>query len=262
MYKLSNALKDRIRSLIPSGIKHHIAKILTSDKIGRSIKDRGCISRGGVVIWVDDPRVSNREAAAIFFGIRERAELDVVQRMLDINPLVDVIELGSSIGYIASHIVKRNPRKLIVVEADSELLGLCKKNIMSNCSSNADIRYLNKAISYSDNGMVFFRRGATTTSGQLVDYHDERGNYIVQSIKLSDVIRENNIDRYILVSDIEGAEAEIFFEDKDALDRCVAIVVELEDTKHYTQENQVAQILRLGFFMVYSYGRVFLFKRL
>lgn len=64
-----------------------------------------------------------------------------------------------------------------------------------------------------------------------------------------------------MISDIEGFEAEIFSEDELALKYCQTIIIEIENTKFASINNQINKILSLNFTMIERYGNVMVFKK-
>jgi FkbM family methyltransferase len=258
----SLALKDSFRKLIPSSLKRVLASIVVSDTVGWLIRRRGAtIDVKGCAISIDDPRISNREVAALYFDLRERAEADIVDNCLPIDGESTVVELGTSIGYLASIAARHKPRRLILVEPDDTLLEIARENTKLNAGARTEIVFERAAISYGETASVMFARGATTTSGKTV-VRDPRLNYeTVETTTLMQLLRKHNVRSYLLIADIEGAEADIWFRDEEALAGCQAIVVELEDCNTYRIADQIERIHDLGFVESYSYGHVYCFKK-
>lgn len=253
--------QDAIRKLVPSFLKEIIVAILTTPLIGQLFKYKAWVNSKGCIFFVNHPRISAREAAAIYWGHRERAEVDFVRRLLPINADSTVIELGGSIGVVAAHVVKLKPKRMIVLEADPEIIELCKININANRSEETEVDFINKAVSYADDAMVKFLPGSTTTSGKINQSSVSLAGITVESITLSEIVSNYSVNDYILISDIEGSESDIWFQDGNALERCSAIVVEIEDTKKYSAQDQIHQIKSLGFTENYHYGRVYFFEK-
>jgi len=57
-------------------------------------------------------------------------------------------------------------------------------------------------------------------------------------------------DDYCLITDIEGNEAPIFFEDSKALGKCVNIIAEIEDTQNVSANRQINQLKKIGFSLI------------
>ena len=72
-------------------------------------------------------------------------------------------------------------------------------------------------------------------------------SYALSAITLSEILNQNAIKgSYTLITDIEGAESEIFFKDKIALKNCEIIIAELENVQKYTVEKQISELVKLG----------------
>lgn len=255
--------QDIVRRLIPPSFKRFIIGLMTSDLVGALLKKYGWITsrRGGGKFFVGHERISGQEAASIFWGFRERAEVDFVTRLLPIDSTTAVVELGGSIGVVAGAVAKRRPKQMVVVEADPKLLDLCEINLGKNAYPETRIEYSNSVVTYQDSAAVEFIRGSTTTSGKIKQHDGSEAGLMIQPMTLSTILARYSIDEYVLISDIEGAEADIWFKDEGALENCHAIVVELEDTERYSTESQVKQLQDLGFTQCYRYGRVYFFDR-
>jgi len=194
------------------------------------------------------------------FSENNSSSAEFVKNLLPVSPNLTIVEFGGSVGVVASHAVKRNPKGLVVIEADRELLDLCRINVNLNNVEDVDVVFLNFAVDYSDAAVTRFIPGATTTSGQL-ERTDQCRGLPMETTTLSQILESQHIDEYVLISDIEGAEADVWFMDQAALEKCLAMVVELEDTKKYSTQDQINQLEILGFENVYSYGRVFFFSK-
>ena len=64
-----------------------------------------------------------------------------------------------------------------------------------------------------------------------------------------------------MITDIEGAESEIFFNDEEALNNCIEMICELENTIKYSIKDQLDKLLSIGFFIEERYGNVFFLKK-
>ena len=100
-----------------------LAEVLCHPAIGRLLAaffhDR--IRSAGFQFDTSSPRIAASSKAALFWRLYESAEIRYVNRWL--SPDLDVVELGSSIGVVSSHIRRRlkPDRRLICVECDGEL---------------------------------------------------------------------------------------------------------------------------------------------
>ena len=205
-FKLMNVF----RKIIPPQLKGSVFDLLTSDVFGAVLKKSEPITSKGCSFFVDHPRISSREAASIFWGLRERAEVELVKNLLPVSPNLTIVEFGGSVGVVASHAVKRNPKGLVVIEADRELLDLCRINVNLNNVEDVDVVFLNFAVDYSDAEVTRFIPGATTTSGQL-ERTDQCRGLPMETTTLSQILDSQHIEEYVLISEVAGAAVDVWF---------------------------------------------------
>lgn len=250
------SFERKIKYLIPNILKKTITKILSHQLIGFLIKKSGIKINlfGG---FFDYSRVNNYEAALIFWGIWESAEIRFSKRF--VNTRV-IIELGSSVGVnfgSLTHHLKN--KKFICVEASKEnfkkLLGL--KNQIKLKKKHEYIM-LNKAIHYKKNKIKFKH---TSTSGSKIIEKNLDGDEI-ECITLKQILNNYNInENYTLISDIEGTESEIFFKDSESLKKCTTMILELENTADYSINDQIKKLNKLNFKVIEKYANVFVLKK-
>jgi len=252
----SASLERKIKSLIPNNGKKLILFFLTSPILGKIIKISKIKSNlfGGKF---DYDLVSDVEAARIFWGVWESAEIRFSKRFVQTDTIV---ELGSSVGVTLGVLSNlRQNTKFVCVEASTtnfEKLTRLQKQL----STNNVYSLINKAIAYNKDFVGF---ASTSTTGSKIDETIETSENFVPTITLSRLLEENRVnDEYTLITDIEGAESEIFFVDKIALKNCVRIIAELEETPSYSMEEQINKLISIGFSITESYGNVFVFSRM
>ena len=205
---------------------------------------------GGVF---DYSSVTTKEAASIFFGVWESAEIRFAKRFASSKI---IIELGSSVGValgVLSNILDK--RKFICVEASKKnykkLIHL--KNFLPQTN---EYILLNKAIAY-DVSHVHFEHTSTVGSKIKEGNVKSSTSYVVSAITLSEILNQNVVKGpYTLITDIEGAESEIFFKDKIALKNCETIIAEIENVSKYTVDKQISELVKLGFKICERYGNV------
>ena len=82
------------------------------------------------------------------------------------------------------------------------------------------------------------------------------------AISLSKVIENYDVKgKYCLISDIEGADAAIFYNDIASLDNCERIIAELDDSPLGTIEDQIEKLKSIGFSVTERYGQVIVMSR-
>jgi len=148
--------------------------------------------------------------------------------------------------------------KFICVEASTinfkKLIRL-KKNL----PAYNEYLLINKAISYTNDSIGFKH---TSTMGSKIYYEPNYNVNTIPTITLANLLDENKInEEFTLITDIEGAEAEIFFKDKNALKNCIQIIAELEETSLYSISSQIKQLQSIGFVITEMYGNVIVMDR-
>jgi len=251
----TSSFERKLKSITPSSIKKILVYFLVNGFFGKAIKSLNLRWNlfGGVFNY---SLVSDIEAAKIFWGIWESAEIRFSKRFANTNIIV---ELGSSIGVtlcVLSNI--RSQTKFICIEASSEnfkKLSLLKKSL----SNKNEYILINKAVAYGVENIGF---EFSTTTGSKINKSLTNNNFLIPAITLNQILINNNIsEEYTLITDIEGAEADIFFKDKAALKNCSCIIAELENTKNYSIDDQIQRLTGLGFSIIERYGSVVVMQR-
>jgi FkbM family methyltransferase len=252
----SISIERNFKRLIPAGIKTLVLFFLTNRIVGRVIKKLKIHNNlfGGRFNY---ELVSDIEAAKIFWGVWESAEIRFSKRFANTST---IIELGSSVGVTLGVLSSmRQNRKFICVEASKrnfEKLSLLLRTLPENNTYSL----VNKAIAY---GKDFVGFDSSSTTGSKIDEMIDDPNLFVPAITLSCLLNENQVfGTYTLITDIEGAEAEIFYKDESALKNCVCIIAELEDAFSHTIEEQIEKLLSIGFCLTERYGNVVVFSRI
>jgi FkbM family methyltransferase len=252
---------------IKHDLKIAVADLLCHPTMGRmiaaSLRDR--IPCRGLCFDTTNSRIGDSVKAALFWQLYESAEIRYVRAFLSSD--LDVVELGSSIGVVSSHIRARlSPkRRLICVEADCDLISVIPQNLRLN-RLGTNYELVNCAIDYDHDGStVFFTPGISNTTGKLRSLGARDDAMEVQAITLSTLLSRHAITDYALVADIEGAEAGILLCDSEALLGCRQMVIELHDTQfrgeQRTTHMMCARLTDLGFMLRARRGSVCVFDR-
>ncbi|MBL4705909.1 MAG: FkbM family methyltransferase, partial [Flavobacteriales bacterium] len=183
-------------------------------------------------------------------------EIDLCEKYLSSE--TDIVELGTSIGVVASFIQQLvNSKKMVCVEANYMLQPLLKKTFELN--DNKNIQLLNIAISDS-NLPIYFSTRDSNELGKIVSHSEIK----VNAKSLQQIINENNILDFNLVCDIEGAECSFIL--GKGLQNCQLAIIELHSTtwndKFYSIEELSNLIKDLGFDMLECINNTFVFKRI
>lgn len=194
--------------------------------------------------------VSDIDAARIFWGLWESQEIRYAKRFAKTKT---IIELGSSIGVtlgVLSNI--RDKTKFICVEGSSNAFNklISQKR---NFKTTNSYEFINKVIAYGCNNILF---GNASLRGSRI-YKDflRKGIRLPKSsiskmptITLCEIINFYKVKGpFTLITDIEGMEAEIFFHDAESLQNCQCIIAELENTYHYSINDQIKKLTDIGF---------------
>lgn len=270
-YKFYSFLKNskfyrKFVYLIPSNIKSKLSNLICNPAIGGLLEKvyRNRIPGHGLIIDTNNTCISKTSKAKVFWGIYESAEVAFVNNYL--QPGFDVIELGGSIGLVSSIIRKKlsDAERLVIVEANPYLIESIKSNLTIN-APDKNYQICPKAISSFD-GFISFQVKSENTSGRIQLAQKTKNCLDIPTISLSKLLLEYKYDNsFVLVSDIEGAEAEIIYKDIDSLKRCQLILIELHETeidnKHVSVQNMIDIIQENGFILKDRYGNVCLLEK-
>ena len=264
----SKGVERRIKKNIPNSIKKIVLFFVVNKISGMFVQK--VFSRSMLGARYNFSLVSPVIASRIFFGLWESAEIRFSKKYVNDGDIV--IELGSSIGVtLATLCSTKKLKTYISVEASSSSVQVLKSVVAE--FSKCNIISINAAISYSTQTFVEFMETSFTESrlknsienNDTPSAHESTNSktYKVKSIQFNDIVDKHiPIDcEYVLISDIEGAEADIFGMDIESLSRCKLIICELEDTQKYSIDSQVNLLKLAGFSVKEYYGNVFIFEK-
>jgi FkbM family methyltransferase len=221
------------------------------------------IPNHGLVFETKDAVFSPRVEAQMLWRIYESAEIRFARRYLSGARLV--VELGSSLGIVSSHMLSRMafPGRMVCLEANPAVLPALERNLRTHAGGRT-FEIVHAAIAYGERS-VSLRRGEETYDSRVVS-NPSSDTIEVPAITLSALLARCHVDSpYVLVSDIEGGEVGILLEDPGALELCDRMLVELHETtwdgRGITVEQLCARVLRCGFRVLDQRGPVFVFTR-
>ena len=264
---LSSSLERKFKKIIPSNIKNFIILLICNRFFGKLIKFFN-IKKNFFGGFYDYSLVSDIDSARIFWGIWESAEIRFSKRFANSET---IIELGSSVGVTLGVLSeKRKNKKFICVEASNknfEKLKILKKQL----SKKNEYILVNKAISHNEEKITLI--DTISSKASQIDYKKDFDKKLyldllsksdpnnptieVPTISLSKVIEDYDVKgRYCLITDIEGAQASIFFKDSDSLTNCERIIAELSDHPLGNVEDQINKLISIGFSITEKYGSV------
>jgi FkbM family methyltransferase len=252
-------LADAVRRVMPRSAKSAVRDMISSSAMestvrfifGDKIPHYGCS--------IPLPKDISGKAALIFFRLYERTEMKMIRKFLPTD--LPVVELGASVGVISCQIGRRiTPQKLISVEADPGLSDHVETVLATNRVDNATV--VCGAVDYGPSPFVQFARTGNHLSGHV---GSDQNSIPVPQVRLSDLLTRFDIEEYVLVSDVEGAEASILLKDRGALTKCRMILIEMHNTtfegRLYTPKDISDLICQQDFRQIYRYGPYGAFSR-
>ncbi len=246
-------------------VKNLVGSMITAPVVGRAIAlvTGDTFRSRGLRVNTAHPAIQPVIKAMLFWNMYESAEIRFVQRYLRWD--MDVVELGASLGIMACQIRSRlaPERKLVCVEASPQLAPVIQKNLALN-GFERNTTVVTGAIDYCGDESVFFFEGGTTLQGHKAEAGAQTTK--TPAITLEKVLAAYHIKDYVLVCDIEGAEAGIFNQDQDSLKSCHQIVIELHDTQYSGRKVTVDEMIdalvkQHGFRYRDRYGTACVFDR-
>jgi FkbM family methyltransferase len=243
-------------------IKWQLYLIGVSDLSGRMIRKRfknRIPTKGGLVIDVSNPLITNRLAATIFLGAYEKNELSFIARYLD--PKIPTLELGASIGVTSVFIAKQSFCPVYCVEANPDLIPSIERQFELNKLSRFKI--YNVAISAAK-GAVYLRRQESSNTGMLVS--DPHGSdLMIQSTSVATILAGERIADFNMVCDIEGSEVDFLLHEPESLKNCKLLIIELHqairDGKTWLPDDIDRLIRDIGFSLVDRKEEVFVYSK-
>jgi FkbM family methyltransferase len=249
--------------------KRNIFRIFYRASIGRIIARvfHDEIPNMGCVIETRSPLVVPRIKAKLFLRGYEPVEINFVKRYL--QPDRDVIDLGSSLGVVASHIGRKlnAGRRVICVEANPALLDIIRANVTRN-APHVQVEIVSGAVEYplDRRELVELALGFDNLVAHIVEDEVAAQGIFVPVISLTEIIRQYAVGDYTLVSDIEGSEAGLLATDAAALTQCRQMIIELHHTVRHERivwAEELAAELREqhGFRQIDRRGMVYVFEK-
>lgn len=244
-----------------TGIKVGIARLLLAAPVAKLIRRgvRGSVRSYDLTFDTSNPAMSDRTVASVFFRLYESAEIRSVRSHLLATDTI--IDLGSNLGITASHALRHLNAggRLFSVEANPHLLAALRANLERHAFGRK-ISVVHAAVDYSGNSEVHMNI-ASDSLGSSVVRTGGATTVTVPTVTLSDLLDRHGVGDFTLLSDIEGAEAELVRHDGEALRRCHQAVLELHDTESATVDAVHVELEALGFRTVHRHGPVVVLRR-
>ena len=212
-----------------------------------------------VSVLVPTSRDFDMIRASIFFGAFEGAEI----RALRFGPPANLplVELGSGIGVIASHVLRKgNVSSYLAVEANRDLISLCVRNMERNNPSRVRVSVVNAAFSDGDGVSTALLQGGPRSTGYLGKKigaaMGQEGVDEIPVVSLTDLV--GDFGEYGLISDIEGAERCFLLGQDSSFERCVWFCGELHSDvqRSISIDDLIDGMVARGLDLVYRDGSV------
>ena len=242
--------------------KRGIAELLINGITGNMIRTlaKSSITRDGILIDIRSKLVSNKTIASFFFNSYESSERRFIRKYLRKD--LPVIEIGSSIGIVSSLIGKITEQIVYCIEANPQLIPIIEQNLRLNKVENFQV--FNYAVGDSTSDFLYFQKGETNIHGKVYN-HQMENSVRVPVTSISSFKYQHQIEEFVLVSDIEGAEIYVLKNDLQSLQSCQQIIIETHDTRlngvEYKYQQLKELIISSGFNLIDSYGPNYVFSR-
>ena len=246
-------------------IKTLARRILISDLVGNSIR----LFTDSVKLYqlrfvVSSKYIRGKVVSLLFFQKYEKEEVEMIQKYLRTD--LPILDLGSSLGIVATTAASCTKQSIVCVEANQSLVPVIEENLKRNGISESRYTIVNAAITDSANegATLFFETRGSNELGRLCA-EDTPGAVKVNAVTLSTIVKNAATAEYILISDIEGAEAAFLYSDVACLQSCKQLFIELHpitwNGQQLTIDDLVKRIESLGFVMIDQRGANFYFTK-
>lgn len=216
----------------------------------------------GVTVHLPEDDIA--AANALIRNKYEREEAALIGAHL--APDLPVIELGGSLGVVSALIRSRLAADVrhLIVEANPSLVETCAGNAARRSAPGAT-EVLHAALHY-DAPVARFRVARDVHSSAVASGGDSAGVLEVPAVTLADLhARIGSPDRFNLVSDIEGAEFELFRRETGILRHVDVAIVELHPRTYRDNAQDENELFRsaqaAGLHMAERRADVVLFRR-
>lgn len=240
-----------------------VRKILISDVIGNLIRFvTSTVRANDLKFSISSRHIRGKIISLIFFKKYEKEEVQMIRKYMR-NDL-PIIDLGSSLGIVATNAAKVSNQSIICVEANVHLTDVICENLANNGIDENRFLVINAAICDLEqaNKPIYFSSRGSNELGKICE-KESKNAVRVETLLLSDLVEQK--DNYILISDIEGAEAAFLFSDSDCLDSCQQLFIELHAIQwkgvQYEVQDLTERIESLGFTEVEKRGMNYYYTR-
>lgn len=200
--------------------------MINNPAVGKLVELSGNrIKIDGLRFSVNCPQVATAHKSTLWFGRHELEERELLRRFLPADQ--PVVELGGGLG-VVSCLANRQlstPERHVVVEAIPSLAHLVEQNRDLN---GCRFQVINAALAYGFPTVTFSIHDNFVGSRLDADFGT---SVSVPSITVAQIVDQAAFDRFSLICDIEGAEADLVAHELGLItDRAVFVLVEIHPT--------------------------------
>ena len=207
--------------------KSLMRRVLISDFAGEFIRlFNNNASINNLKFGISSKQIRGKIVSLLFFNKYEKEELEMIRTHMKTD--LPIIDLGSSLGVVATTAACLSNDKILCVEANPKLTDIISTNLLKNGIEERAFSVLNGAIcdKHQAGEPIYFSSRGSNELGRICSPETE-GAIKVDTVLLSEIVSKNIEDEFILISDVEGAEAAFLFSDSMALEKCNQLFIEL-----------------------------------
>lgn len=193
----------------------------------------------------------------------EEEEAKLIRRYIE--PKSNVIEFGGCFGIVSAIVRNQIGRDAthIIVEAIPKLAEICSINASVNAGPNTT-KVIQAAVDYSGMNKVEFSTGHNAHVGHVA--RPGETGLKIPTTTLSKIAKDEGLDSFDFVCDIEGAEIALFENEVRIFDKVSTIVLEthpaIYPNKNADLKNLLGRIENMGFEKKAELNNVFCFQKL
>lgn len=201
---------------------------------------------------------NNPMKLALLDGTYEAPERAAVRKYL--HPEWGVVELGACIGVVScvTNKLLNNPKAHVVVEINPLAIPHLEANRKRNACS---FKIVSRALAYDAREVSF--RPHLDLWANFVGQGGNRPMVTVPATRLSEIVREEGLERFALICDIEGQEFALVQHEPETVGKAQIIIMELHP--HMVGAENVQRMLneleRLGFRQIERQADVVVMER-
>jgi len=256
---LSRAIKKYRRGglsgLLVSGLRHSYAECNYRVNLAKATFG-GNIPYKGERIYIDKESFAALDRVvqrAIIEGSMDNGTIELIEEHLPKS--VPVIECGAGIGVVSCYIDSHTKRETIVLEPNKSIIEHLKKNRALN---DADFKIVNKGYNSENNNLELYITDAFWGASTALDRDERTAESVeVEGINIDNLTNENEIDNFSLVTNMEGGEYDLVYNEMELLkERCDTMIIGFHTLEEYDIDGAIEYIEENGFDRIGTKGNM------